>query len=89
MLGSTLCCVQTLKYWALQIYAHNLQPALQWVEEHRQELQQQPQAAGFEFKLYRLSFLHTLQQQGTAGTLHEGTPTPAWCAWSCLNIHWG
>ena len=50
----------------LQIHAHNLQPALQWVEEHRQELQKQPQAAGFEFKLYRLSFLHTLQQQGNS-----------------------
>ena len=54
----------------LQIHAHNLQPALQWVEEHRQELQQQPQAAGFEFKLYRLSFLHTLQQHGDACPSH-------------------
>ena len=49
----------------MQIHVHNLQPALQWVEEHRQELQKQPQAAGFEFKLYRLSFVNTLQQQGT------------------------
>ena len=48
----------------LQIRAHNLEPALHWVEEHRQELQRQPQAKGFEFKLYRLSFLNTLQQQG-------------------------
>jgi hypothetical protein len=49
---------------ALQIRAHNLEPALHWVEDHRQELQRQPQAKGFEFKLYRLSFLNTLQQQG-------------------------
>ncbi len=48
----------------LQIRAHNLEPALHWVEDHRQELQRQPQANGFEFKLYRLSFLNTLQQQG-------------------------
>ncbi len=48
----------------LQIRAHNLEPALHWVEEHRQELQRQPLAKGFEFKLYRLSFLNTLQQQG-------------------------
>ena len=48
----------------LQIRAHNLEPALRWVEDHRQELQRQPQAKGFEFKLYRLSFLNTLQQQG-------------------------
>jgi len=34
------------------------------VDDHRQELQRQPQAKGFEFKLYRLSFLNTLQQQG-------------------------
>ena len=48
----------------MQIHVHNLAPALQWVEDHRQELQKQPQAAGFEFKLYRLNFLNTLQQQG-------------------------
>ena len=60
----------------MQIYAHNLQPALQWVEEHRQELQQQPQAAGFEFKLYRLSFLHILQQHGNACTARGHTALP-------------
>lgn len=70
MLGTAFCCVHALTCLRLQIHAHNLQPALQWVEEHRQELQQQPQAAGFEFKLYRLSFLHTLQQQGTASNPH-------------------
>ena len=74
----------------LQIHAHNLQPALQWVEEHRQELQQQPQAAGFEFKLYRLSFLHTLQQHGIACTSRmrtycsSATVTPS--ELSCSNV---
>lgn len=63
-----LLCTRQQKCCLLQIHAHNLQPALQWVEEHRQELQQQPQAAGFEFKLYRLSFLHTLQQHGNTRT---------------------
>lgn len=48
----------------MQIHAHNLEPALQWVEEHRQELAKQPQAVGFEFKLYRLSFLRILNEQG-------------------------
>lgn len=52
-----------------EIRAHNLEPALHWVEEHRQELQRQPQAKGFEFKLYRLSFLNTLQQQGHKAAL--------------------
>jgi len=52
----------------LQIRAHNLEPALHWVEDHRQELQRQPQAKGFEFKLYRLSFLNTLQQQGVCSS---------------------
>lgn len=52
-----------------EIHAHNLAPALQWVEDHRQELQKQPQAAGFEFKLYRLNFLNTLQQQGHTAAL--------------------
>ena len=49
---------------ALQIHAHNLEPALQWVQEHRQQLAKQPQAVSFEFKLYRLSFLRILNEQG-------------------------
>lgn len=60
----------------MQIRAHNLEPALQWVEEHRQELQKQQQAAGFEFKLYRLNFLNTLQQQGQQHKLATMSVSP-------------
>lgn len=69
---ATLSCEDTLKQpfaemhsILKQIQARNLEPALQWVEEHRAELTEARQSyQNFEFQLHRLQFLRMLTQQG-------------------------
>lgn len=52
---------------AAQVLGHNLQPALHWTEEHKEDLRASNGSAAvssFEFRLHRLQFLHTLQTAG-------------------------
>ena len=51
----------------VQILAHNLDPALRWVGQHRQALEQSNKefaSGAFEFQLHQLQFLHCLSTQG-------------------------
>lgn len=64
-----------MQFLGRQVLAHNLQPALQWTKEHREELRASNGDAAvstFEFRLHRLQFLHTLQIEGQSRRL-EGS----------------
>ena len=43
---------------------HDLQPALDWVSEHRDRLAPDGRPSSFEFKLHSLGFVTTLREQG-------------------------
>ena len=63
-----------LSWIGLQIKAGNLQPALDWAAEHRQQLTASTSdsvAKSFEFKLHRLQFLDVLGKQGAP---HASSP---------------
>lgn len=66
-----------------QIQARNLEPALRWVEEKREDLAAARQSyESFEFQLHRLQFLRILTQQGASGTCLWCTAVPG-----CLDLN--
>ncbi|EIE20259.1 hypothetical protein COCSUDRAFT_37929 [Coccomyxa subellipsoidea C-169] len=55
-----------------EVLGHNLQPALHWTEEHKEDLRASNGSAAvssFEFRLHRLQFLHRLQTAGPSQAL--------------------
>ena len=58
----------------VQIETRDLEPALAWVQEHREELVAASPASAqeFEFRLHRLRFVQLLTTQGTAVRMQLG-----------------
>jgi hypothetical protein len=49
---------------AAQLRARNLQPALEWAQQHRAQLSSSGQPSSFEFSLHALQFIHVLTSSG-------------------------
>eukprot|EP00877_Chromochloris_zofingiensis_P001811 jgi/Chrzof1/11630/Cz06g02260.t1 len=52
-----------------EIKAHNLQPALAWARDHRDQLSTDGQPSRFEFRLHALNFLNLLIERGQSTAL--------------------
>lgn len=64
-----------------QINNRNLQPALEWAQQHRQLLSHDSTPSSFEFKLHSLNFLHILSSDGlTAALQYARTNFPAFAS---------
>lgn len=72
--GSTSSEVLKAPYLSLhdvleQLRAHNLAPALEWVDRNREQLSKDEKASSFEFKLHSLNFIQHLKEKGQQAAL--------------------